>query len=426
MFKKNKRIFSICILLILFFGLQGITGCSSSSTAVNSPEKRNGSVETGTDTGIEAGSEEGEKELTEGPAISKELTCKCSMDTEYAEEFRVDYYEDANGASYTLLQTIPDETVILVVPEGGNVPGDLDESVIVLKKPVKNLYLVASAAMDMFVNLDALDSIRFSGQKKENWYIPEAAAAMEKGDILYAGKYSKPDYELIVSNGCSMAIENTMIFHSPDVIEQLGNFGIPVIVDYSSSESHPLARVEWIRFYGALLGLEEKADEIYREQSELVNSIESEDKTDLTVAYFYITSNNLVQVRKTTDYIPKMIEIAGGKYIFDETEDDGTNKSTVNMQLEEFYDSAKDADIIIYNSSIDGGVETVEELKDKWALLADFKAVKEGNVWCTTNDSYQQSMAIGYMIEDMHKVISGGEEGLHYIYKITDSSTKVQ
>ena len=418
MFKKNKRIFSICILLILFFGLQGITGCSSSSTAVNSPEKRNGSVETGTDTGIEAGSEEGEKELTEGPAISKELTYKCSMDTEYAEAFRVDYYEDANGASYTLLQTIPDETVILVVPEGGNVPGDLDESVIVLKKPVKNLYLVASAAMDMFVNLDALDSIRFSGQKKENWYIPEAAAAMEKGDILYAGKYSKPDYELIVSNGCSMAIENTMIFHSPDVIEQLGNFGIPVIVDYSSSESHPLARVEWIRFYGALLGLEDKADEIYREQSELVNSIESEDKTDLTVAYFYITSNNLVQVRKTTDYIPKMIEIAGGKYIFDETEDDGTNKSTVNMQLEEFYDSAKDADIIIYNSSIDGGVETVEELKDKWALLADFKAVKEGNVWCTTNDSYQQSMAIGYMIEDMHKVISGGEEGLHYIYKL--------
>ena len=418
MFKKNKRIFSICILLILFFGLQGITGCSSSSNAVNSLEKSTGSVELGTNTGINAGAETGEKELTDGPAISKKLTYKCSMDTEYAEAFRVDYYEDANGASYTLLQTIPDETVILVVPEGGNVPGDLDESVIVLKKPVKNLYLVASAAMDMFVNLDALDSIRFSGQKKENWYIPEAAAAMEKGDILYAGKYSKPDYELIVSNGCSMAIENTMIFHSPDVIEQLGNFGIPVIVDYSSSESHPLARVEWIRFYGALLGLEEKADEIYREQSELVNSIESEDKTDLTVAYFYITSNNLVQVRKTTDYIPKMIEIAGGKYIFDETEDDGTNKSTVNMQLEEFYDSAKDADIIIYNSSIDGGVETVEELKDKWALLADFKAVKEGNVWCTTNDSYQQSMAIGYMIEDMHKVISGGEEGLHYIYKL--------
>ena len=405
MFKKNKRIFSICILLILFFGLPGITGCSSSSNAVNSSEKSTGSVELGTNTGINAGAETGEKELTDGAAISKELTYKCSMDTEYAEEFRVDYYEDANGASYTSLQTIPHETVILVVPEGGNVPGDLDESVIVLKKPVKNLYLVASAAMDMFVNLDALDSIRFSGQKKENWYIPEAAAAMEKGDILYAGKYSKPDYELIVSNGCSMAIENTMIFHSPDVIEQLGNFGIPVIVDYSSSESHPLARVEWIRFYGALLGLEDKADE-------------SEDKTDLTVAYFYITSNNLVQVRKTTDYIPKMIEIAGGKYIFDETEDDGTNKSTVNMQLEEFYDSAKDADIIIYNSSIDGGVETVEELKDKWALLADFKAVKEGNVWCTTNDSYQQSMAIGYMIEDMHKVISGGEEGLHYIYKL--------
>ena len=56
--------------------------------------------------------------------------------------------------------------------------------------------------------------------------------------------------------------------------------------------------------------------------------------------------------------------------------------------------------------------------KTRSEILADFKAVKEGNVWCTTNDSYQQSMAIGYMIEDMHKVISGSEEGLHYIYKL--------
>lgn len=409
--RMKKRILTICIVCLLMMGLPGITGCGSPSSNTVSLDN-NAAEDEISDTVLP------DKGILEEEMLSADLTYISSLNTEYAENFRVDYYEDQNGLRYTLLKTVPDEKMLLVIPEEGNLPDDLNPEIIVLQRPVENLYLVASAAMDMFVALDSLDTIRFSGQKQENWYIKEAADAMEEGKILYAGKYSKPDYEMIVSSGCSLAIENTMIFHSPDVIEQLENFGIPVIVDYSSSESHPLARVEWIKFYGALLSRDEKAEEIYREEADLVKSIESEEKTDLTVAYFYITSNNLVQVRKPTDYIPKMIEIAGGKYIFENLDDDGTNKSTINMQLEEFYDKAKDADIIIYNSSIDGGVRTVEELTGKWELLSDFKAVKEGNVWCTTNDMYQQSLAIGYMTEDIHEILNGNEEGLHYIYRL--------
>ena len=409
--RMKKRILTICIVCLLMMGLPGITGCGSPSS--NTVSLYNNAAEDEiSDTVLP------DNGILEEEMLSADLTYISSLNTEYAENFRVDYYEDQNGLRYTLLKTVPDEKMLLVIPEEGNLPDDLNPEIIVLQRPVENLYLVASAAMDMFVALDSLDTIRFSGQKQENWYIKEAADAMEEGKILYAGKYSKPDYEMIVSSGCSLAIENTMIFHSPDVIEQLENFGIPVIVDYSSSESHPLARVEWIKFYGALLSRDEKAEEIYREEADLVKSIESEEKKDLTVAYFYITSNNLVQVRKPTDYIPKMIEIAGGKYIFENLDDDGTNKSTINMQLEEFYDKAKDADIIIYNSSIDGGVRTVEELTGKWELLSDFKAVKEGNVWCTTNDMYQQSLAIGYMTEDIHEILNGNEEGLHYIYRL--------
>ena len=409
--RMKKRILTICIVCLLMMGLPGITGCGSPSS--NTVSLDNNAVEDEiSDTVLP------DNGILEEEMLSADLTYISSLNTEYAENFRVDYYEDQNGLRYTLLKTVPDEKMLLVIPEEGNLPDDLNPEIIVLQRPVENLYLVASAAMDMFVALDSLDTIRFSGQKQENWYIKEAADAMEEGKILYAGKYSKPDYEMIVSSGCALAIENTMIFHSPDVIEQLENFGIPVIVDYSSSESHPLARVEWIKFYGALLSRDEKAEEIYREEADLVKSIESEEKTDLTVAYFYITSNNLVQVRKPTDYIPKMIEIAGGKYIFENLDDDGTNKSTINMQLEEFYDKAKDADIIIYNSSIDGGVRTVEELTGKWELLSDFKAVKEENVWCTTNDMYQQSLAIGYMTEDIHEILNGNEEGLHYIYRL--------
>lgn len=331
----------------------------------------------------------------------------------YAKNFSIDYYE----GGYKLL-TIKDGTQILTVPEGKKAPDNLDESVIVMQQPVNNIYLVSSAVMDMFRELNALDTIGFSAQKAENWYVEGAKAAMENGDILYAGKYSSPDYELLVSKKCSLAIENSMILHSPEVKEMLEDFDIPVIIEYSSYETHPLGRVEWIKFFGALTGMEEEAEKAFEKQTEIVKHVTATKKTDKTVAFFYITSNGLVQVRQSNDYIPKMIELAGGRYIFENLGDD-SKRSTMNMQVEEFYNKAKDADYLIYNSTIDGGVKSVDELIEKCSVLSDFKAVKSGDVWCTEKDVYQQSMSIGFLIEDIHNMLQGADDKeMNYLYRL--------
>ena len=92
----------------------------------------------------------------------------------------------------------------------------------------------------------------------------------------------------------------------------------------------------------------------------------------------------------------------------------------MNMTMEEFYERAREADYLIYNSTIDGELLSVEELLAREKMLADFKAVQEGNVWCTTKDLYQQSMSIGGMIEDFHRMLSGeeGTENMQYMYKL--------
>lgn len=336
-----------------------------------------------------------------------------SMVLSYAENFSVDYYGD-----YTLLKT-KDGTQVLTVPEDKDIPDNLDEDIVVLKQPVDGIYLVSSAVMDIFRELNALDCIQFSGQKAENWYIDEAKEAMEQGKMLYAGKYSSPDYELLVSKKCSLAIENSMILHSPEVKEMLEDFDIPVIIEYSSYETHPLGRVEWIKFFGALTGKEEEAEKAFEKQTEIVKHVTATKKTDKTAAFFYITSNGLVQVRQSSDYIPKMIELAGGKYIFENLGDSDSKRSTMNMQVEEFYNGAKDADFLIYNSTVDGGVKSINELVKKCPVLADFKAVKSGNVWCTERDVYQQSMSIGYLIEDIHNMLQGADDKeMNYLYRL--------
>lgn len=360
------------------------------------------------------GSPQETKMVEKSIEISTELTYTHSMELTFAEKFSVDYYE----GDYALI-TIAGESRFLVVPEGSNVPADLAEDIIPLLQPIQNIYLVASATMDMFVSLDALDTIRFTGLKSDSWYIDQAKEAMEQGDILYAGNYSAPDYEQILSEACGLAVENTMVYHTPEVKEQLEKFGIPVLIDYSSYEANPLGRTEWVKLYGLLVGKEEEAETAFASEVAAFQTVEEGEKTGKTVAFFYITTNGEANVRKSSDYLPKMIELAGGSYIFrDLGDEEDTASSTVSMQMEEFYAAAKEADYIIYNSTIDGELGSVDELIAKSSLLENFKAVQEGNVFCTTKNIYQSSMELGTIISDIHKMLTGDEDSLTYLYQL--------
>ncbi len=346
--------------------------------------------------------------------ISSQLVYDHRLELAYAEEFSVDYFE----GGYALI-SLSDSSQFLVVPEGKEAPSDLPETVTALQQPIKNTYLVASAVMDMYAALDAVDSLRFSALKADSWYVEAAKKAMEKKELLYAGKYSAPDYELILSENCGLAIENTMIFHTPEVKEQLEKFGIPVIVDYSSYETTPQGRMEWVKLYGVLTGKEDKAAEVFDEQIKAIEEISVQGASGKTVAFFYITSNGSVNVRKSSDYLPKMIELAGGKYIFDNLGDkDNMVSSTMTMQMESFYDAAKDADYLIYNSTIEGELTSLEGFLGESSLLKNFKAVKEGHVYCTTQNLYQSSMELGTMISDIYHMLNEEEQALTYLYKL--------
>ena len=348
--------------------------------------------------------------------ISEELTYDHTMELSYAQQFSVDYYE----GDYALI-TIGGEEQFFVVPEGKEAPQDLKEDIVILQQPIENIYLVATSAMDLFRAIDGIDSIRLSGTDEDGWYIEEAKEALAQGDIVYAGKYSTPDYERILAEGCQLAVESTMIYHTPEVKEKLEDFGIPVLVEKSSYEPHPLARMEWMKLYAVLLGKEEKAEQIFLEQQKMVEEVLSEENTGKTVAFFYISSVGYVNVRKPNDYIAKMIELAGGKYIFEDLEGSENALSTMNMQMEEFYAKAKNADYIIYNSTIDGELHTLEELFSKSGLLKDFKAVKEGNVWCTEKNLFQETTGLGQMIVDIHRMLTNEDTSLTeltYMHKL--------
>lgn len=335
-----------------------------------------------------------------------------SLPLQYATCFTVDYYE----GGYKLL-CLSDGQRYLTVPEGANVPDGLASDITVIQQPIGDVYLVASDTMCLIDALDALDIVTVSGISKDNWHVDAAIDAMDSGAITYGGKYNTPDYELLLGKGVRLAIESTMINHTPDVREKLIELGIPVFTEMSSYESEPLGRTEWVKCYGAMLDREEEAQALFDEQVAQVSGVDST-PTGKTVAFFYINSNGNAVVRKPGDYITKMIDQAGGTYVFDELSEAQDSMSSVTLEMERFYAMAKDADIIIYNASIDASVDNLDALVRKNTLLSDFAAVKNGNVWSTDQNMYQQMMQTGRIIADFNTVITGSDAETTYVFKL--------
>ena len=407
-----------------------------------------------------------------------------SEKNDVAEYFRLSVYEDASGAKYQLLETAGGLHRYLIVPADAQVSnrksdhftaraseansankekkGDALE-LTVLQQPLTTTYVAASAVMAPLCDLGAVSQIRFSGLREEGWYVDEARTAMKAGSMLFAGRYSEPDYETLLREGCDLALESTMIYRSPEVIEKLNALGIPVYIDYSSYEPHVLGRLEWIRVYGALFGHEKKAQQWYASERDRIRAIQkdaetssgeasqsgkstekSETKTsrnskneassigtsrgragtdtaaDLrpTVVYFYVNSSGQIQVRQPHDYIPELLELAGARYLVPDMSGlSGSRKSNVTVSLEDFYSSCRDADYLIYSATLDRPLSSIRELLGKNALFADFKAVKEGHVYTTDKDFYQLSDRMADFAEDVRRMLQG-QGDMHFLKKV--------
>ena len=273
-----------------------------------------------------------------------------------------------------------------------------------------------------------------------SWFLlPEGVDSVAEGEtgVAVAGtikdvhKYSAPDYEQILTIGeeknVTFAVFSTMIDYVPEVYDQLtGTCGLRIMRDQSSSESHPLARTEWIKIYGEIFDMREESDAVFNEQVAILN--ETAAKIDVpeaerkTVLIFYTAQDGVFNVRNAADYVTELVSLAGGRQVAEI----GAGKSgNTKMTQEEFIELCSEADYILYNwTSGASGVagETLDALIEArlgdW--FRDFKACKGGNVWRTSNDFYQKMDKMGEMVADIYEMLYGENvsDNLTYVNRL--------
>lgn len=310
---------------------------------------------------------------------------------------------------------------------------------IVIQAPPEHIYLAATAVMSHFDAVGAVPSIALSSIRREDWYIDAAREAMENGEILYGGKYSAPDYEKMVSIGVDLAIESSMILHTPKVQEKIEQLGIPVLIDRSSYEPEPLGRAEWVKVYGALTGREAEAQQAFEEQKNAAASLNAD--TGRSAAVFSINSTKQIVTRKPGDYMARMVEEAGGTFLTPggtapgqetagqessgqaapdraasgETASDQAASGTQTVSMESFFEATSQADVLIYNAAIEDAPVSVEELARQYTLLKECKAYTEGNIWCTKGSLYQSVGETGWIIRDINMILTGSGEPAFFV-----------
>ena len=409
-YRKQSRISVLMILIMV--SVMVFSACGSSGNAGGDKGQENNTGKGGAavvkDEGNQADPDQTAPELPGLKYVS-------SMDLQYADGFQVYYYE----GGYKLID-IPISGRYLVVPDGAQLPSNLESDIMTIYQPLDQIYLAATSTMSFFVKLDAIDAVTMSSLDENGWTLQEPIDALKSGKMTFAGKYSEPEYEMMVQKDCDLALESTMILHTPEVQEMIEDLGITVLIDRSSYEPEALGRIEWIKLYGALLNKEDAADEAFASQKKIVDSMETFKNTGKTVAFFSVNSDRSVVVRKSDDIIPNMIEIAGGKYVFEDLKDPGTASASMNLTMEEFYKSGVDADYIIYNGTIEGPLTSVDDLLGKDEVFAEFKAVKEGNVWTVDKTWYQDTSNVANLIVDMNIMLTDGDQsGLTFMKKVS-------
>ena len=66
-------------------------------------------------------------------------------------------------------------------------------------------------------------------------------------------------------------------------------------------------------------------------------------------------------------------------------------------------------------------LHNLDDLLAQSPVLKDFKAVKEGNAWCTTRSMFQQTDKMGTLIEEMSEIFTDDKQEkdeLKYFFRL--------
>lgn len=257
----------------------------------------------------------------------------------------------------------------VLVPADKEIPQHLPSGT-VIRTPLKQAVMFTTVHCAMLMEFGKQDCI--SGVADLKYIkIPWIQEQVAKGSITDVGDGMSPVIEKIIDE------HPDALFLSP--FENSGGYGkldeinIPIIECADYMETSPLARAEWLRFYGMLFGCEQKADSLFQAVDNSYHNLKSlaaKAKTKPSVLLDKVTGSVwYVPAGKST--IGQMLKDANAQYPWGDDEHSGS----ISLPFETVLERAGESDVWLFRYSSDHDI-TYDELTGEHHGYNQFKAFK--------------------------------------------------
>ncbi len=244
-----------------------------------------------------------------------------------------------------------------------------------IRQPLTHAAVFSSVHMALIEELGAGDAIAgvCDPEYISSSFIHEG---LTTGRIKNLGQSFQPDVERIAALSPDALLPSA--FENAGSYGGIDRLGIPLIPCADYMEVGPLARAEWMRFYGRLFGKGEKADSLFLEVERRYLALKAkaakvENRPTLIASLPYQGTWNVAGGRSTMGL---MYADAGADYVFASQPESGS----VPMSLENVLMKGSEADMWLFTYNSPHPI-TLAQLKSDNPLYAQFHAWQTGNVW---------------------------------------------
>lgn len=343
----------------------------------------------------------GEEDKTSEEVVDENtgLVHEGEMELKYAENFKVDYYEDG----YKIITDASGREVLLV-PEGKDVP-EMKEEMLVIEQPVETFGVYSTIGPAWFRPIDEIDRIKAVSFEEDVWEVDDMAELVKSGEASYVGSTKALDYEKLQEVNPSVHLLSKS--HEEKLFPKFDELDLKYLSLGSYLEEDPRGRLEWTKFIAALLDKEDEAEERFEEELARIEEVEkkieenSEDKPKVTMAYFSPSKQGF-RVINAAGYKIKHIEMGGGEYFPADLSPE--KRGATGMTPEEFYKTISETDRFIYNSVTGHSIKDLDGLMEEADYLADTKVFEEGNVWGLKRGFWQAGDRVADMTEEYYDI----------------------
>ena len=213
--------------------------------------------------------------------------------------------------------------------------------------------------------------------------IPWIHEQVKAGRITDVGEGMSPVVEKIIDQRPDALFLSP--FENSGGYGRLEEIGIPIIECAEYMEPSPLARAEWLRFYGMLFGCESRADSLFAVVDSSYCALKglasnhkaqsSKLKVQSTVLLDKVTGS-VWYVPGGRSTIGQMIQDAGGNYPWADDDHSGS----VSLPFEAVLEKAGEADVWLFRYSSDHDI-TPDELLSEHHGYGQFKAFRSGEIY---------------------------------------------